>query len=204
MAYLILLDRNGEFDRRELREPLVIGRALDCQISVRDILLSRHHCKLEPFDNRWIVTDLASRNGTRIGNETISRHVLRNGDLIRIGKIQIYFKAGDFLQPPTQPRTQTRPLDPIDASAGTVHGFQLFDMEEDSRRTGLPIPKPKPPDPASYRHPTIHAMLTQIASTSWDQILSEPEFDESAPPEILNRHKKILREKSNKTNPTPP
>src|SRR5450432_1276419 len=121
MAYLILADHDGEFDRRELLGPVVIGRALDCDICIHDILLSRHHCRIEPFDDRWIISDLASRNGTRVGAETISRHMLSDGEVIRAGKIQIYFKADIFVQPPTEPaRSDTRPADPIDASAGTV------------------------------------------------------------------------------------
>jgi pSer/pThr/pTyr-binding forkhead associated (FHA) protein len=189
MAYLILSDRDGEFDRRELREPRVIGRALDCDICVRDILLSRRHCRFEPMGDRWIVADLNSRNGTRAGKEMITRHVLSDGEVIRVGKMQICFKAGPFIPPPSNesPQHEVRPADPLEASAGTVHGFALFDMEEDSRRSGFPVPQPRPPEPASYRHASVHAMVTQIASDHWDQILSKPEFDASAPEEIVDR-----------------
>jgi pSer/pThr/pTyr-binding forkhead associated (FHA) protein len=194
MAYLILSDRDGEFARHELREPTIIGRALDCDICVRDILLSRRHCRFEPMGNRWIVADLNSRNGTRAGKETITRHVLIDGEVIHAGKMQICFKAGPFIPPPLDesPQRHVRPADPIEASAGTVHGFAMFDMEEDSRRTGFPVPQPRPPEPASYRHASVHAMVTQIASDQWDQILSEPEFDATAPIEIVDRQRHIL------------
>ena len=50
MAYLILTANGEEFDRRELAEGsgVIIGRAPDCDVSVPDIVLSRHHCRLEP------------------------------------------------------------------------------------------------------------------------------------------------------------
>ena len=172
MAYLILADHNGEFDRRELRVPMVIGRAADCDLCIRDILLSRHHCRIEPFDNRWVVTDLNSKNHTRIGSEIITRHVLRDGDAVRIGKIQICFKAGAFIPRPGGPRDlHVRPTDPIEALAGTISGFQFFDMEEDSRQSGFPIPRPRPAQPLSG-----HDMVSDIASTVWDVILSEPDM----------------------------
>ena len=98
MPYLILSDRGGEFDRRELRagESLVVGRSLECDVHIRDILLSRRHCKIESFNDRWVVTDLDSKNGTLVGNERVTRHVLIDGEVIRLGKSQIGFHAGQF------------------------------------------------------------------------------------------------------------
>jgi len=44
MPYLIFSANGDEIDRRELSEPVIIGRAPDCTICIRDILLSRKHC----------------------------------------------------------------------------------------------------------------------------------------------------------------
>lgn len=177
MSYLILADKNGEFDRRDLLEPMTIGRAMDCNIVVRDILLSRKHCRVEPFNGRWVISDLGSKNGTRIGNEVITRHVLSDGDVIRMGKTQLCFREGPYVPPPkdSPKRRDSRPMDPKEALEGTVSGFQYFDMEEDSRKSGFPIPKPKPADPASYRQEEVHSMVTQISSSSWDLALTEPD-----------------------------
>jgi pSer/pThr/pTyr-binding forkhead associated (FHA) protein len=197
MAYLILADRNGEFDRRELRagESLVIGRALECDVCIRDILLSRKHCRIEPFDAaapageaRWLVTDLQSKNGTFVGGseEAVTRHALIDGEVIRIGKSQICFHASPFVPPaPGQhQRRDVRPADPNEAMQGTVCGFQLFDMEEDSKAaSGFPIPQPRPAEPRSYRNgDSVHAMVLELTSTAWDTVLSEPEF---CPPTTL-------------------
>jgi len=42
------------------------------------------------------------------------------------------------------------------------------DMEEESRISGFPIPKPQPAEPAAYKRDKVHAMVAQMASTSWD------------------------------------
>jgi len=179
MAYIIVADRNGELERRELTGPLLIGRAHDCDIVIKDILLSRRHCRIERFDNRWVVTDLGSKNGTRIGQELITRHVLRDGEVIRAGRAQIAFMEGAFVPAPAdslKPRPRGsrshRPADPNESLAGTVLGFQLFDMEEDARLSGHPIPRPRPAEPASYRDDSAHALVAQITSSTWDSILT--------------------------------
>jgi predicted component of type VI protein secretion system len=173
MAYLILSDRRGEFDRRELRETLVVGRALDCDICIRDIMLSRKHCRIERFHDRWIVVDLDSKNGTKLDGESVTRHVLRDGDVVRIGRSQICFHTGPFVPVHSSvPRRTQRPADPIEAMAGTVCGFQVFDMEEDSKLSGFPIPRPRPAEPVSFRHDAVHSIVTDLASTTWDTKLS--------------------------------
>lgn len=211
MAYLILADRQGEFDRRELRQAVVIGRALDCDICVRDILLSRKHCRVEPYQDRWVIEDLGSKNGTRVGSEAITRHILSDGDVLRIGKTQVSFHAGAFVPAPTnQPRRrENRAADPKEALSGTVLGFQLFDMEEDARVSGFPIPKPKPPEPVSLGNEAVTGMVAQMASTSWDIALSDekrPTKTTSKPPqEVLKRVRQIQKAKAAppKTEPQP-
>jgi pSer/pThr/pTyr-binding forkhead associated (FHA) protein len=175
MAYLILSDREHEFDRRELgAEPVVIGRAVDVDIPIRDILLSRRHCRIEPLagGDRWVVTDLGSKNGTRVGADLLTEpRVLRDGEVIRAGKIRICFRAGRYEPPPpeVQQRKQAvRPADPIEALSGTVMGFQITDMEENSQRSGFPIPKPRPAEPAEpapRERERVQAMVRQQVQT---------------------------------------
>jgi hypothetical protein len=204
MAYLILSDKDGEFDRRELKGPVTIGRALDCSICVRDILLSRKHCQIERFQDRWVIQDLGSKNGTRIGHESITKHILSDGDVIRMGKIQVSFHTGKFIPPPKdqpQRRRDVRPSDPKEALSGTVLGFQLFDMEADSKVSGFPIPKPKPPEPQALREEAVTAMVAQIASSSWDVAVADAEDEQKkpapdAPPEIIERHQDIQQMKA--------
>src|SRR5277367_5506300 len=97
MAFIILGDREQEWERWPLRQAITIGRSFDCELPVRDTLLSRKHCRLEPHGNQWVLIDLKSRNGTRIGENQIAQQVLEDGDVIRIGQTQLCFRTGAFV-----------------------------------------------------------------------------------------------------------
>jgi pSer/pThr/pTyr-binding forkhead associated (FHA) protein len=176
MPFLVATFRDEEVTRRELTGPLVIGRSPDCDIVVRDILLSRRHCRLglDEGTEKWTVQDLGSKNGTWINGEQVQFAVLKDGTSVRIGKTTIRFYTGN-LKPAAAPKkpqdnNRRRPADPFEALAGTVSGFEFkFDApERDISR--LPTPAPQPADPASYQNEDVYSLLTEIASSSWDSI----------------------------------
>src|SRR5688572_17743640 len=181
MAYLIFTANGYELDRKELTGPAVIGRAPDADFHVRDILRSRNHCKIEPAGKdasgagvgQWVVTDLGSKNGTYIGTTQITRHALRDGDELRLGRTRVTFRAGT-LDPshPGKRRTGAvvRPLDPAEALEGTVSGFTLVEPDQVEREAGAPVPKPRPLEPSAYQTEDVYGMLNEIASSSWDSI----------------------------------
>lgn len=176
MAYLIFADREQEFDRRELSGPMVLGRAPECDFTVRDIILSRRHCLIEQIAGEWVVADLGSKNGTFVNGQPVTRHVLQDGDLIRIGRTRVCFQVGAFVPPPANlPRRQgARPADPHEALASTVTGFRLGEDEENLDQEVLatfPRPKPQPVEPAAFGQDQVYEMLSGIASSSWDSIL---------------------------------
>src|SRR4051794_18389105 len=148
MAFIIVADsHSAEIDRRELFGPVVIGRSPECNLPVRDILLSRKHCIIEKIGDVWVIADLNSKNGTLVNGEPITRHVLADMDLVRIGRTRIAFRDGPFIPaPPEVKRSKQRPADPLEALAGTLAGFRLSDEEETEmdRRVLETFPRPKP------------------------------------------------------------
>jgi len=178
MPYIVLAEKDREIDRRELTAPVVLGRSPECDISVRDILLSRRHCALEPFGAYWVIADLGSKNGTWLKGHRITRHVLAEGEVLRLGKIQLCFRAGAFIPaPPAEAKPAgTRAADPKEALAGTVAGFRF---EEDEAKLdqqvvkSFPRPKPRPVAPKSYAGDQVSAMLADIVSSSWDNVLAD-------------------------------
>jgi predicted component of type VI protein secretion system len=187
MPYIILADKNDEIDRRELTEAVTVGRSLECGIQVRDALLSRQHCRIEPIGSTWVLTDLNSRNGTFMNNgERMTQHVLEDGDIVRLGRVRMCFRSGPFVAPPAQTTysKMMRPSDPVEALSGTVMGFVLneVDMEEESRISGFPIPKPQPAEPVAYKREQVASMVAQMASRSWDTAAKSGETRKAARP----------------------
>ena len=183
MAYLIFTANGEEYERRELRAstPLVIGRAPDCDVAVRDIILSRHHCRIERTedDSDWRIVDLHSKNGTHVRGQPVESHVLRDGDELRIGRSRLTFKAGAFAAASkskslrkNQPAV-ARPVDPHEALAGTVTGMVVCEPGETQQHKGMPMPRPRPADPESYADDGVYDMLNEIASSSWDSIQAQ-------------------------------
>jgi hypothetical protein len=184
MAYLVFSANGEEFDRRELSGDVVIGRAPDCGISIHDILLSRHHCRVERAGSGWRLVDLGSRNGTHVAGQPVTAHVLADGEQVRIGRTHATFHAGHFVPAPagTRRRAVVRPADPNDAMAGTVSGFTLIEPDEVDRPAGMPFPQPHPKEPSSYANEHVYRMLDEIKSSSWDSI-----YAETSRPRVMQR-----------------
>ena len=175
MAFVVVLFRGEEVTRRELSGPVVIGRAPECDISVRDILLSRRHCRLSPAADgkSWGVEDLGSKNGTRIGGETVQFATLADGSSVRIGKTQVKFYTGSLKPAPVGRKAsppKRRPADPFEALSGTVADFEYVPETAPRDLSRLPTPLPHPADPAGYARDGVYNMISEIASSSWDSI----------------------------------
>ncbi len=71
---------------------LTIGRLEDNDIVIEDLAVSGHHAKIDSVGDKFLVTDLNSKNGTLV-NETLISHPrwLRHGDIIIIGKHYLVF-----------------------------------------------------------------------------------------------------------------
>ncbi len=75
-----------------------LGRQTDCAIQLEDPLCSRHHAEIWFDSGHWHIRDL-SRNGTFVADQRITEHTLRDGEVIRMGKLEFAFHQSD--QPPT-------------------------------------------------------------------------------------------------------
>jgi predicted component of type VI protein secretion system len=173
MPYIVVNSERQETDFRELSGPLVIGRAPDCELAVRDILLSRRHCRIERSPQGWVLIDLKSKNGTVVNGEKLAEpRVLRDNDVVRMGRSRMVFRTGEpDLEEMRSPGP--RPVDPNEALAGTLAGFTLMEAGEFKAPANMPAPQPRPRDPAAFEREELHEMLTAIASSSWDSIYAE-------------------------------
>jgi hypothetical protein len=70
----------------------VIGRSLDCNLTIEDPLVSRQHARIAVDDDGGVVEDLASRNGVRVNGVAVHAPTrLRDGDRVRIGTQDFVF-----------------------------------------------------------------------------------------------------------------
>jgi pSer/pThr/pTyr-binding forkhead associated (FHA) protein len=81
------------------REETTIGR-VGCDICLSDPQVSRRHAALIPAENRLLLRDLNSRNGTFVNGARIAETEIRAGDDIRIGNARLIL--GGEEHPPTE------------------------------------------------------------------------------------------------------
>lgn len=68
--------------------PLVIGRAPGADIVINAEYVSGRHARLTPLDERLVVEDLGSTNGTQVNGRIIeTAYELLDGDSIKIGDV---------------------------------------------------------------------------------------------------------------------
>lgn len=66
--------------------PLTIGREEGNSIQLNDERISRFHIKIQEDENKLVLTDLESTNGTKVNGETVKLWILRHGDVITLGR----------------------------------------------------------------------------------------------------------------------
>jgi ABC-type multidrug transport system ATPase subunit len=73
-----------------------IGRANDNDIVIPEVLASRHHATLLPTPNGTEIHDNRSINGTFVNGSRVDVGVLRDGDVVTIGNIDLIFAGGNL------------------------------------------------------------------------------------------------------------
>jgi hypothetical protein len=79
---------------RDVEHRFTIGRALECDLTLADLSVSRWHARLHHEDSGWLLSDLGSTNGTRLNGWRVTTPVeVRAGDQVSFGGIT--FVVGD-------------------------------------------------------------------------------------------------------------
>jgi FHA domain/FhaA, N-terminal domain len=104
-----------------LDRPVVnIGRRLDNQIILEDPHVSRTHAQLRVRDGRFVLFDLGSTAGTQVNGKRAQQHVLRAGDVIRIGASSLVY-GEDPGGPPDSTPAYSPPFPPRPAGDQQTH-----------------------------------------------------------------------------------
>lgn len=89
---LIIVSDNGHlFYELNGKKSICFGRSPDCEVVLKDNLISRRHLIIEPTEVGYRVRDLKSHNGSYLNGDRISEEPLRSWDTARIGRTLIFF-----------------------------------------------------------------------------------------------------------------
>jgi hypothetical protein len=69
-----------------------LGRQLDNDVVIEDTRVSRHHAHLRYEHRSYCLYDLTSANGTFVNGQRIEQVVLRDGDVISLGGLELSFR----------------------------------------------------------------------------------------------------------------
>lgn len=89
--YLVLLEEDGQTNCPLNGDLLTIGRSDSADIQVEGDFISRIHARVLRIGMDSVIEDAGSKNGTRVNGELIRRHVLKHGDLVRVGSANFRF-----------------------------------------------------------------------------------------------------------------
>jgi hypothetical protein len=74
--------------------PVTVGRDHSCDLSIPDNSVSLKHASLSIINNKAILTDLGSTNGTFVNSLQIEKQALEEGDCIGLGRFKCWFGTG--------------------------------------------------------------------------------------------------------------
>jgi pSer/pThr/pTyr-binding forkhead associated (FHA) protein len=64
---------------------ITIGRRENNDVVIDDPAVSGHHARIDSVDNRLVLIDLKSKNGSFVNEQLVSTHWLKHGDVVTIG-----------------------------------------------------------------------------------------------------------------------
>jgi len=147
MAKLVILNQGMTGRSHELAvDRTTVGRVEDNTFHILDASVSSHHCEILLRGTEVLIRDLNSTNGTFINNEKVSESVLKPGQTLRLGQVEIKLDtgAGVDLPPavaapsgaPAAPATPAKPKQ-VDATMVIPRGVSMDQLDQGGQPKGL-------------------------------------------------------------------
>jgi pSer/pThr/pTyr-binding forkhead associated (FHA) protein len=129
MAKLVVLSVGMTGRTQELKaEKTTVGRVEDNSFQIAEPSVSSHHCEVLLRGNDVVVRDLSSTNGTYINGEKITEKVIKPGQILRLGQVEMRLETDT----PTVPAKK-----PIDQTMVMQRGVSLTELEQGARGSGF-------------------------------------------------------------------
>lgn len=111
--------------------PFVIGRSNANDLVVIDKEVSRRHALIDCIGGIYVVEDLNSRNGILVNQKRRARALLRSGDTISFGQVDVVFYVDRSKVPRAAPPVTAVPAadrnEPVDSTDDTIRTRTLAD-----------------------------------------------------------------------------
>jgi pSer/pThr/pTyr-binding forkhead associated (FHA) protein len=110
MPKLVVLTEGLKDRSYELKvERTTVGRLEDNAFQIQEPSVSSHHCEILLRGAEVVVKDLNSTNGTFINNQKVAETVLKTGQTLRLGQVELRLEDGAPVPAPAKkPLEQTR------------------------------------------------------------------------------------------------
>ena len=126
MAKLVILSTGLAGRAHELAvDKTTIGRVEDNTFAITDPSVSSHHCEVLLRGSDVVVRDLNSTNGTFINGEKTAESVLKPGQILRLGQIELRLE--------TEATTAAAAKKPVDSTMVMQRGVSLTELEAGAR-----------------------------------------------------------------------
>ncbi len=144
MAKLVVLTAGMTGRIHELKvDKTTIGRLEDNTFQIAEPSVSSHHCEILLRSGEVLIRDLNSTNGTFINGEKVTEGVLKPGQTLRLGQIEMRLETGAAgapaspSSPPPASATPAPTKKPIDPTLATQRGVNLSELDQAARGGGF-------------------------------------------------------------------
>jgi pSer/pThr/pTyr-binding forkhead associated (FHA) protein len=140
MAKLVILTQGMTGRAHELNvDRTTIGRVEDNTFQIADASVSSHHCEVLLRGGEVLIRDLNSTNGSYINDAQITESVLKPGQKLRLGQIELKLETeGSVSAAPSAPTAPAAPAKRVaEATMVMPRGVSLSELESGGRKPGL-------------------------------------------------------------------
>jgi len=126
MARLVLLSEGLTGRTFELKaEKTTVGRIPDNTFEIPEASVSSHHAEIHLRGNEVFIKDLNSTNGTFVNGEKVSEVVLKPGQILRLGMVEMRLETAD----PVSAAAATKKVQTLDQTRVIPQGVKLDELE---------------------------------------------------------------------------
>jgi predicted component of type VI protein secretion system len=133
MARLVLLSEGFAGRTYELKvDKTTVGRVSDNTFEIPESSVSSHHAEILLRGNDVIIRDLDSTNGTFINGEKVTEAVLKPGQILKLGTVEMRLEPTDGMTPATTSSTgttTTKPRQTLDHTRVIPQGVKLDELQ---------------------------------------------------------------------------